>query len=119
MTLGHSAAEANAIVNALDGLFLQIHVGDPGAAGTANQATETTRKAISLAAAAGGSADTDADLEWPTITCSEDPTHFSLWTLASGGTFKYSGLLTSAPYTAGDTFRIAAGALTISHTAAA
>ena len=70
MAVGLSAAEANAIVDGLDGLYIQLHTADPGAAGTTAAATETTRKQVSLAAASGGAASTDAALEWTSVAAS-------------------------------------------------
>lgn len=114
MAVGLSAAEANALVDSLSGTYFQLHVGDPGAAGVANVATETTRKLLTLNAASGGSATNSAALEWTSIAGSEDATHYSLWTAATGGTFKFSGNVTADPYTAGNTFTIAADGVTIS-----
>jgi hypothetical protein len=113
MAVGLSATEANTIVDGLDATWIQLHTADPGASGTANVATETTRKQISLAAASAGSADTDADLEWTSIAGSQDATHFSLWSASTGGTFRFSGTITADPYAADDTFTIYAGDLTI------
>ena len=114
MAVGVSAAEAATIIATLDGAWIQLHVGDPGAAGTANQATETTRKQISLAAASGGSADTDAALTWTGISGSQDPTHYSLWSASTAGTFRQSGTITSDAYTAGNAFTIPSGSMTLS-----
>ena len=114
MAVGLSAAEANGIVNGLDGSYIQLHTADPGAAGTTSVATETTRKVISLAAASGGSASTDAAIEWTSISGSQDATHFSLWSAATGGTFLFSGTITADAYPAGNTFTIASGDLTVS-----
>ena len=105
MAVGLSAAEANAIVNGLDGLYIQLHTADPGAAGTTAVATETTRKQVSLAAASGGAASTDAALEWTSVAGSETYTHYSLWTAASAGTFEFSGTLTADAVTAGNDSR--------------
>lgn len=116
MAVGHSTAEANAIVDALSGTWLQLHTGDPGAAGTANQATESTRKQLTLDTAANGTADNSVLLEWTNISGSQDATHFTLWSASSGGTFKFSGTITADPYTAGDTFRLPVGNVTVTHT---
>ena len=35
--------------------YIKLHLGDPGEAGTANPAAETTRKAVSFSAASSGS----------------------------------------------------------------
>ena len=114
-----SATGANAIVNGLVNLWIQLHTGDPGAAGTANVATETTRKQISLADASGGSATNNALIEWVSIAGSQDASHFSLWTASTAGTFEFSGEIIADPYTAGNTYAIAVGDLTVAVTTVA
>lgn len=119
MAVGLSAAEANSIVAGLDGSYLQVHVGDPGAAGTANVAAGiSTRQQVILTTPAGGSASNISGLSWVT-TAGEDPTHFSLWTMAVGGTFKFSGTITSDPYASGDTFDLDPGDIVIDVTTVA
>ena len=62
MAVGISSYAANALFNAIGNntsfavatCYVQLHIGDPGAAGTSNTATETTRKAVSFGAAASG-----------------------------------------------------------------
>ena len=98
--------------------YAQLHVGDPGAAGTANAATETTRKSVSFAAASNGAIASDADVTWTNISGSQDATHFTAWDGITGGTFLFSGTITGNPYTAGDTYTISSGSLTASLTVA-
>jgi hypothetical protein len=129
MSIGPSAALANAWLDALGnntaGIlpiatpYVKLHVGDPGSAGTANAATETTRKLASFGAAASGSMASDADLTWTAISGSEDATHFSLWTASTGGTYLGSGTITAAAYTAGGIYTCPSGSLVISLTIAA
>ena len=119
MALGLIASEANAIIDGLDGTLLQLHIGDPGAAGTTAPATETTRQGVTLNAAAAGTADNSVALTWTGIAGSQTPTHFSLWSLASGGTFRFSGTLSTAGYTAGNTFQIPIGDLDLTVTTVA
>lgn len=121
MATGMSAARANAAIDAAValGTWIKLHVGDPGAAGTANAAGETTRKQASFAAASGGSAASNADLEWPNVSTSEDVTHFSMWTASSGGTFLWSGTITANALTAGDTLKAASGGIVLSVSGAA
>jgi hypothetical protein len=99
-------------------VYVKLHVGDPGAAGTANAATETTRKEASFAAASSGSLASDAALTWTNIAGSQDATHFTAWDNISAGNFLFSGTITANAYTAGDTFTIASGSLTVSLTLA-
>lgn len=121
MATGASAARANAHIDAdvALGTWVKLHVGDPGAAGTANPAVETTRKQATFGAASGGIATTTADLSWTAIAGSEDATHFSMWTASTAGTFLRSGTIVANPYTAGDTLIASAGNVTLSETVAA
>jgi hypothetical protein len=99
--------------------WVKLHTGAPGAAGTTNAATETTRKEVtSWATASGGSQASSAALTWTSIAGSQDATHFSTWTASTAGTFGYSGTITANAYTAGDTLTIASGALTVAVTLA-
>lgn len=93
--------------------YIQLHVGAPGAAGTANAATETTRKSVSFGTAASGAIANDADIVWSAIAGSQDATHWTLWDASTAGNFLESGAITANAYTAGDTYTIPAGSLTI------
>ena len=127
MSTGISTYLANAWFDALGNatsfsvatVYIQLHIGDPGAAGTANTATETTRKSCSFAAASGGAIASDADVTWTNIAGSQDATHFSLWDASSSGNFLGSGTITANAYSAGDTYTIPSGQLTLSLTVAA
>ena len=59
-----------------------------------------------------------AQIQWTNIAGSQDATHFSIWNASSAGTFKASGTITANPYTAGDTYTIAASGLTLTITGA-
>lgn len=126
MATGLSAYTADKFLDALGNntsfavttVYVKLHVGDPGANGTGNPATETTRKSVSFAAASGGSIASDASVSWTNIAGSEDATHFTAWDNETAGNFLFSGLITGNPYTAGDTLTIASGALTASLTVA-
>ena len=111
-------ALGNATAFSVTTAYVKLHTGDPGAAGTSNAATETTRKSASFAAAANGAIASDADLTWTNIAGSEDATHFTAWDNATTGSFLFSGTITGNPYTAGDTYTIASGALNVSLTIA-
>lgn len=124
MATGMSAYLANSLLNALGNntayavtsVYVQLHVGDPGTAGTANAATETTRKAVSFAGASAGSIASDADVTWTNISGSQDATFFTAWDGLTGGSFLFSGTITGNPYTAGDTYTISSGSFTTSLT---
>jgi hypothetical protein len=111
-------ALGNATAFSVTTVYIKLHVGDPGSAATSNPATETTRKSASFGAAATGNIASDADISWTNIAGSEDATHFSAWDNLTAGNFLFSGTITGNPYTAGDTYTIASGALNVSLTIA-
>ena len=126
MATGVSSYLANAWLDAVGNatsfsvatVYVKLHVGDPGANGTSNAATETTRKEASFAAASSGSIASDAAITWTNIAGSQDATHFTAWDNVSAGNFLFSGTITANAYTAGDTFTISSGSLTVSLTLA-
>lgn len=99
-------------------VYIQLHIGDPGAAGTSNTATETTRKSVSFGASSGGAISNDVAVTWTSIAGSQDATHFSLWDNTTSGNFLGSGTITANAYTAGDTYTIPVGDLDLSLTVA-
>ena len=130
MAVGLASAVAAGLLDALanqtnytapTALWIKLHIGDPGSAGTSNAATETTRKDItaSFAAASGGTCTTNADTTWTNVAATEDYTHYTIWSASSGGTFYWSGTVTASAVTAGDTFTIAAADLDLSLSTAA
>jgi hypothetical protein len=127
MAVGPSAAVANAILNAYfnqtnitapTAIWLQLHVGDPGASGTANVATNTTRKDITavMAAASAGAVTSDTLVSWTSVPASEDYTHWAMFSASSAGTFYWSGTITANAVTTGDTFNLAVGDIDVSLT---
>ncbi len=103
---------------AVTNVYVKLHVGDPGASGTANAATETTRKEASFSAASSGTLTSDTALNWTNIAGSQDATHFTAFDDVTAGNFLFSGIITANAYTAGDTFTIASGSLSVSLTVA-
>lgn len=118
MAVGLAAAHAAAILSAYDGHWIQLHVGDPGAAGTANVAGNATRKQISLGTPSGGAVSNDTAISWSSgeVDTDEDYTHFSLWTAQAAGTFVRSGTMTANAVATGDTFTIPIGELDLAFT---
>lgn len=114
MALGLSAAAANTFLDTHAAAYpwIQLHIGDPGAAGTANAAVETDRVLVTWAAAAAGSIANDAEERWDAVAGSEDFTHWSGWTVQVGGTFGWSGTVTANAVTVGDNLVVAIGGLT-------
>lgn len=131
MAVGLAAALANEILNAIcrnaalttlpqAALWVQLHVGDPGAAGTANVAAETDRIQGTFGTnAAGGLISNTAVLTWSGVAGAEDYTHWSAWTASTSGTFRFSGLMTSNAVLVGDDFVIPIGDLDVSFGVAA
>ena len=113
MTVGFSTAAANTHLDNQGPAYpwIKLHIGDPGGAGTANPATETTRKQATWAAASGAAKTTTADLVWTAVAGTEDYTHFSMWSAVSAGNFGGSGTVTANAVTAADTFTIPTGEL--------
>ena len=88
-------------------VYVKLHTGDAGEAGTTNAATETTRKVAAWATAASGSIATSATLEWTNVAATETYSHWSLWDAVTSGNCLWTGALSSsAAVTAGDTFQI-------------
>lgn len=116
MATGFSTAAANTHLDNQGTTYpwIKLHTGDPGAAGTSNAATETTRKQATWGSATGGTKTTTADLVWTNVAGAEDYTHFSMWSASTGGTFGGSGTITANAVSAGDTFTIPTGELDLS-----
>ena len=93
-TTGNGGAAYSAVV----GTFLQLHTGDPGAAGTANVSVgSTTRNSFVFSSSSSGSS---LSLATPPSAytnggTSETLTHVSVWTASSAGTFLFSVALTT------------------------
>jgi hypothetical protein len=129
MAVGIAAATANAWLDALcrsvaytdpAAFWVKLHIGDPGSAGTANAAGETTRKQATFSAASAGAITTSAALDWTNVSTTETYSHVSFWDASTAGTFLGSDALdTSRAVTAGDNFTIAAGDVDLSITAIA
>lgn len=110
MTVGFSTVNTvNAWLNVLRGtsaatftgvttLFIQLHTGDPGASGTANVSSTTTRQALNYAAAGSGSQAITGTTQWTSWagTNGEVVTHISIWGASTAGTFYYSVALTAS-----------------------
>ena len=117
-----AVGERNKMLDALTGraayadggdVFVKLHVGDPGAAGTSNPATDTTRQQATFgSAASAGAISTTAQVQW-TGLATADPdviTHVSFWTASTGGTFLGSDdLPASKTVNDGDTLTIPSG----------
>lgn len=98
-------------------VYAKLHTGDPGEAGTANAATETTRKAIAFGVPSGGVITASGDVTWTNVSTGESYSHISLWDHATAGNCLFAGAL-STPKTvnAGDTFVLTGASTTITLT---
>lgn len=67
-------------------LHVQWHIGNPGAAGTANVAAQTTRQPFTRTAASGGAASNDVAADVASPVAAETWTHATLWSASSAGT---------------------------------
>ncbi len=116
MTTGLATDLADAILDDVCGtVWVKLHTGDPGAAGTAHAATETTRQQATFASASGGVANTSGDMVWTSVAGTETYSHISLWNDATAGSFMGSDALDVArAVTTGDNFTIAAGDASLS-----
>lgn len=113
MATGFGSAGAGTALDALKAAYtwVKLHVGEPGAAGTSNPATETTRKQATWGTTTAGAFSNTNALDWTNVAGSEDYTHFSAHSASTAGTFGFSGTVTANPVTAGDNFQIAVGDL--------
>jgi hypothetical protein len=117
MTVGINTANlANKILDHLrggtawtqpSGLYVKLHIGDPGSAGTANASAVTTRAQATFAAAASGAiALTGTNPSW-TMTASETISHVSVWDASTSGNFLWSAQLSaSKAVVSGDTLTL-------------
>lgn len=98
--------------------FVQLHTGDPGAAGTANVSGNTTRNAPTFSAPSSNSMALSSMSSW-TMNTSETITHISIWSASTAGTFQESWALSSGvPVVNGSTFSLTTLTLSYSPTAA-
>ncbi|MFB4320656.1 hypothetical protein [Actinomadura sp. 21ATH] len=129
MAVGFAPATANAILNALcrnvawtqpSAVWVKLHIGDPGAAATANPAVETDRiQGTFGSAASGGAISNTAALTWTSVAGAEDYTHFSAWDASTSGNFLFSGTVGANAVMVGDDFVIPIGDLDVTLAVAA
>lgn len=111
-------AVARAVAYSEAEFWVKLHIGAPGAAGTSNAAAETTRKQATFGVGATSRAISNTvAVEWLNVSTTETYTHVSFWDASTAGNFLGSDdLSSSAPVTAGDTFRIPIGDLDLTFT---
>jgi len=103
-------------VSAPAGLFVKLHIGDPGVDGLNNAAAETDRQQGTWGVASGGQAANSGDITWLAVAASETYSHVSIWDQVTGGTVQYQGAMTApVAVVAGGTFKLLAGDAVINH----
>jgi len=81
------------------GLYVQLHTGAPGSAGTSNEAGVTTREALTLGTASSGSisaSNAPSWTSWPSGSTGEVITDISIWDASTSGDFLDSIALSSS-----------------------
>lgn len=102
-------------------LWAQLHTGDPGAAGTANVSSTTTRQSVAWAAPAAGSMALSTTPSWTSWagTNGEVVAGTSVWSAATVGTFYESAQFTlSKTVNTGDTISVPTFAISLAPIAA-
>jgi hypothetical protein len=108
MTYGLAPAYANQLLDTLGGtsftppaaIWAELHIDDPGVAGTSNPSSVTTRQQVTWSAAANGTKAIANLPSWGTWagTSPETIRGLAFWDASTGGAFKFSAQLT-APVT--------------------
>lgn len=101
------------------GLYIRLHVGDPGSAATANTSANSTRSQATFAAASSGAiALTGTNPSW-SMTGTETISHISVWDASTGGNFLWSAALSAAKSVqSGDTLTLTSCGLSLGALAA-
>lgn len=129
MTVGLSAANtANKLLETIGrsgttftagSLYVKLHTGDPGSAGTANASAVTTRYAVTFSAASAGSMALSSMGGTWSMTGTETISHISLYDASTAGNFLWSVALTaSKSVVSGDTLSLTSLTLAFSPIAA-
>lgn len=100
-------------------IYVKLHIGDPGAAGTANPSAVTTRVAVTHAAASGGSITSNGTAPSWAMTASETIAYVSFWDASTAGNFLWSAQCTASKGVVnGDTLTLTTNTLTLTPLAA-
>jgi len=129
MSAANADAKLNADLNTGTG-YLMLHIGSPGADGTANEAQKPAaagdidRKSISVGSPENHPSNTerrvlsDAAVSWAgtDIASGQEITHATIWSASSGGTLLYAFAVTTPKTTGSDGVTIASGDLEVAIT---
>lgn len=74
--------------------YIKLHIGDPGAAGTANASAVTTRQAATFSAAASGAIALSNSPSF-SMTATETISHISVWDASTAGNLLWTAALTT------------------------
>lgn len=117
MSVGMATPRANSFLDTEYGtVYVQLHTGEPGAAGTTNASVaDATRKQATMAAAATGAKTlVSVSGSWLNGGTRETITHISMWTAATSGAFLRSAALPlTRDWSAGDTLDLASLSITL------
>ena len=114
-TTGANSALTNILAT---GVWMQLHTGLPGAAGTSNVATNNTRVSVTWGAPSSGSASNSVAIAFNAVPATETYTHASFWSAVTAGNFWFSGAITGGAVVSGNNFVIAIGGYVVSFTLA-
>lgn len=95
------------------GLYAQLHTGAIDASGMTNVANNSVRRSVAFNPSSGGKAVSMSDGVWRNVSGSETYTNVTLWDAPASGNFLCQAPIHANPVSAGDTFVIARGCLSI------
>jgi len=104
-------------VTGTDGVYVQLHTGDPGSAGTSNVSSVTTRESVTWGSVSGGDVSMSNEPEWSSWagTSPETETYISFWSASSSGTFGMSmALSASVTLNTGDSLTLTSASVSVS-----
>lgn len=102
------------------GLYLKLHVDEPGASGVANAAGNVIRRPVTFGAPpSGGAMANTVEVEWIALSTTETYSHASVWDAATGGNCHWTAIFISpVPVTEGATFTLAIGQVSLAYVVA-
>lgn len=94
-------------------LYMQLHLGNPGTAGTANLSAVGVRKVFSRTTATLGVVTNSTQIQWLDVPASETITHVSIWGSLTGGICWFVDDIANQGIFTGDSVTIVIGVLSI------
>jgi len=96
------------------GVWVKLHLGDPGETGVTAPAVNTVRQSVTFSAASGGTSTSSNTPTWTSVSTSETYSHISLWdNVSAGNCFGSGALAASKAVIAGDTFQLTTVTVTL------